>query len=58
MRSKMYDFFQMIHNIQNIWDQRGVEDALAEPEWDDYESFLYVIAEFVCGDRTWGGELV
>ena len=58
MRSKMYTFFQMLHNIDRIWERRGVTDATAEPEWDDYEAFLYTVAEFVCGDRNWKGALV
>lgn len=50
MRSNMYTFFQMLHNIEGIWEKRGVTDATAEPEWSDYEAFLYTIAEWLYGE--------
>lgn len=56
MRSRMYHIFQLMNNICNTWDARGVEDATAEPEWEDYEGFLYVTAEWLCGDRTFHGQ--
>lgn len=55
MRSRMYDFYMMISNIERIWASRNVEDATAEPEWEDYENFLYIIAEWVCGERNFQG---
>lgn len=31
--------------IDKLWEKRGVEDASAEPEWEEYESILYALAE-------------
>lgn len=53
MRSKIYTFFQMIHNIENAWRRRKVEDATAESEWEDYEAFLHTVTEFICGGKRW-----
>ena len=50
MRSNMYTFFQMMHNIEQTWDERGVIDATTTEEWDDYESFLYTTVAWIIGD--------
>jgi hypothetical protein len=55
MRSRMYAIFQRVNDIENIWDNRKVEDATAEPEWEEFENLLYVIAEFIFGDRSFKG---
>lgn len=55
MRSKMYQLFLRYNDISAIWDNRNVADATAEPEWEEFENLLYIIAEFVHGDRTFKG---
>ena len=49
MRKPQYKFFQRMNDIESEWNKRNVNDATAEPEWDEYERLLYAAAEFVCG---------
>lgn len=49
MRNKhVYSILQRMNDIDAMWERRGIEDATAEVEWEEYESLLYILAEFIC----------
>ncbi len=58
MRSRIYEFFRMLWDIEKLWDDRKVEDATSEPEWMEYENVLGVMAEFCLGWRNFKGVML
>ena len=49
MRNKhAYAIMKRMNDINAMWNNRNIEDATAEPEWREYESLMYVLAEFIC----------
>ena len=45
--NRMYEVVKRLNDINKQWDERKVEDATATDEWDEYESLLYALCEFV-----------
>lgn len=58
MRSRLYEFFRTMWNIETLWDERGIEDATLEIEWSVYENVLGVMCEFCLGWRNFSGAML
>lgn len=42
-----------MRRIEKLWAARGCQDATAEPEWPEYEGYLYEQAALVIKYSTW-----